>query len=540
MKKQEILKRIDNELLDKVMGFCYSRTRDSYEAEELCSDIIYELVKTGQRDGEITEFNAFLWKVARNVYADFTEKKQKASKYMYEGDSEDALNQIEAEEPEEDESAIEVKRIIKAISFLTKAYRDVMVMYYFENKTTAQIAMLQNASETAIRQRLFSARNSIRSEVKNMEEAKKPLVLDEINFEIIGTGQPSWGDPRDVFQRQMSKHVLLSCFKNAKTATEVSDELGIPMPYVEEELDILTKGANGEYGLLKKLTNGRYGINFILFDKENIDNLHNAYISSIPDFGSRIINYVENHREEILALPYLNHKVDLNLILWANLNWLVAVIEDMVYDQLKTIHFKDMVEVTRPFSVFGYIDNGKYYGCGCDGIGASNICGYAHVDISNIYISKIKKHFSCGHDIGNDRQLQLAIEAINGIKVSDIKEEDKEQVAKAIEVGYLYIEGDMIYTKILVREYGDEKEHTDVWVGIYREVESLASEIAAKIAGLVRTNVPEYLWNEYRFANLLAGIPLFDAISDALIDKGYMTVPESGLGAEGCIMRVMK
>ena len=61
-----ILKRIDNELLNKIMGFCYSRTRDSCEAEELCSDIIYELVKTGQGNGDITEFNAFMWKTGES------------------------------------------------------------------------------------------------------------------------------------------------------------------------------------------------------------------------------------------------------------------------------------------------------------------------------------------------------------------------------------------------------------------------------------------------------------------------------------------
>lgn len=45
MKKEEILKKLDSELLDKIMSFSYARTRDNYEAEELCSDIVYELVK---------------------------------------------------------------------------------------------------------------------------------------------------------------------------------------------------------------------------------------------------------------------------------------------------------------------------------------------------------------------------------------------------------------------------------------------------------------------------------------------------------------
>ena len=67
MKKQDLLKYFDGNLLDKLFGFCYARTNDSYEAEELCSDIIYSLVKAANSDGEIESVYPFIWRVARNV-----------------------------------------------------------------------------------------------------------------------------------------------------------------------------------------------------------------------------------------------------------------------------------------------------------------------------------------------------------------------------------------------------------------------------------------------------------------------------------------
>ena len=51
MKKQELLNYFDDELLDKLFGFCYARTNDSCEAQELCSDIVFALVKTAHTDG---------------------------------------------------------------------------------------------------------------------------------------------------------------------------------------------------------------------------------------------------------------------------------------------------------------------------------------------------------------------------------------------------------------------------------------------------------------------------------------------------------
>ena len=40
---------MNQELLDKLFGFCYAGTADSHEAEELCSDIIFALEKSAQK-----------------------------------------------------------------------------------------------------------------------------------------------------------------------------------------------------------------------------------------------------------------------------------------------------------------------------------------------------------------------------------------------------------------------------------------------------------------------------------------------------------
>ena len=53
MEKQKLLKYFDDNLLDNLFGFCYARTKDSYEAQELCSDIIFALVKAAHTDGQI-------------------------------------------------------------------------------------------------------------------------------------------------------------------------------------------------------------------------------------------------------------------------------------------------------------------------------------------------------------------------------------------------------------------------------------------------------------------------------------------------------
>ena len=83
MKKQDLLRIIDNELLEELFGFCYTRTKDSYEAEELCSDIVFALIKAACSNGEIENLYPFIWKVARNVYADFSDRRRKHTDMFY-------------------------------------------------------------------------------------------------------------------------------------------------------------------------------------------------------------------------------------------------------------------------------------------------------------------------------------------------------------------------------------------------------------------------------------------------------------------------
>ena len=541
MKKQDLLKYFDDNLLDKLFGFCYARTNDSYEAEELCSDIIYSLVKTANSDGEIESVYPFIWRVARNVYADFSNNRRNRAETIYEGDSEEILLGV-AEEDTSDDTAELLTSVYRRIAFLTKAYREVMIMFYIDGLSTAQIAKAQGTSEGAVRQRLFSAREKIKSEGEKMAETyNKPVALDKINFVIWGAGSPAWGDPRNVCTRMFSNHIVWLCHKKPMSASEIAEELNVPTIYVEEELEILRKGENGKYGFLRRLENGKYALNFILLDKDVFEKANAIYTEQLPKICEIISNYIEEHKAEYLAFPYLNKKVDMNLILWQQVFCIADAFSHCVECALKKNHFADVEKTDRPFSVFGYVDNGKYYGGGWDGVDAQNVCGFSNVHLDNIYIARIKKHFSCGLNVSNEPKIQLALRAIEGLDISSLSETEKEHAAKAIECGYLYRDGNMLYTKILVNALSDRDRLFDISNALQNGYFDADAEIvAAKVAELIKKSVPDYLLGEWRLANNLANLPILDSVVECLIEKGVLTPPEDGIGAEGCWMSVEK
>ncbi len=540
MKKQDLLKYFDDDLLDKLFGFCYARTNDSYEAEELCSDIIYALVKAAHSDGEIESVYPFVWRVARNVYADFSNNRRKHAENIYEGDSEEVLLGIE--EDTSDDTAELLTSVYRRIAFLTKAYREVMIMFYIDGLSTAQIAKKQGTSEGAVRQRLFSARQKIKSEVEEMGETyNKPVALDKIDYVIWGNGNPACGDPRNVCTRIFSNHIVWLCHKKPMSASEIAEELNVPTVYVEEELEILRKGVNGEYGLLRRLDNGKYAINFILLDKDVFEKANAIYREQLPKICETISNYIEEHKAEYIAFPYLNKKVDMNLILWQQVYHIADAFSHCVECALEKNHFSSITKPDRPFSVFGYVDNGKYYGGGWDGVEAQNVCGFSNVHLNNISITRIKKHFDCGLNVSKEPRIQLALRAIDGLDITSLSENEKEHAAKAIECGYLYRDGDMLYTKILVSALSDRNRLFDISNNLRNGYFNTDAEIVAeKVAEIIKKSVPDYLLGEWRLANYLASLPILDAVVEFLIEKGVLTPPQDGIGAEGCWMSVEK
>ena len=541
MKKQDLLKYFDDELMEKLYSFCYARTNDSYEAQELCSDIIFALVKAANTEGEIIDLYSFVWRVARNVYADFSKNKRQHTDKFYEGDSEEIFPFI-ADESCEDDSDELLDAVYRRIAFLTKAYREVMIMFYLDGLSTAEIAKRQNIGESAVRQRLFSARQKVKSEVKEMTETyNRPLALDKIDYVIWGNGNPGWGDPRNVCTRMFSNHIIWLCHKKPMSAAEIAEKLNVPTVYVEEELEILTKGENSEYGLLRKTEGGKYAINFILLDKNEIEKAHDIYIEQLPKICNILSEYIENHRDEYLSFPYLNKNVDFNLILWQQVSGLAHAFSNNVERILSEKYFPQAGKIERPFSVFGYVDNGKHYGGGWDAINAENVCGFSKIRLDNIYITRIKQHFSCDLNISKASPIQLTLRAIDGLKIADLSDKEKEHAAKAVENGYLYREDDTLYTKILVTSIEDEKrlfEISDRLCNGFFEDE--AQIVAEKIVSLIKKNVPHYLINEWQFVNVLAGMPILDSVVEVLIDKGVLVPPKDGLGAEGCWLSVEK
>lgn len=546
METNEMLKAIgEKELLDKLYGFAYPRCSSSFEAEELCSDIVLAVLTAIKKQSRVENFYAFVWTVARRVYADFCEKRKKASKTVsIENGGLDFASEANGIDDiiESDEANRQLKRIYREIAFLSKEYRDVMVMFYLDEMKVKDIASRLGIPENTVKQRLFSARNTVRKEVNNMEN--KNLSLKPVSFHFIGTGNPVGNQPSVVTQRTFSQNLVYLIKNKAKSARELSEELCVPMLFIEEELEIQCRGINGEYGMVRRLENGKYIANVIVADYSEAVESQKIFESHLHEAAEVVKKLISENKEKILSFPFLSKQTDTRFILWKLIKIASRQIHNKVQDILRTRYFSDITPVSRPYTQVavatptGSTDGIGMYGC--DGISANEICGYKTAFLSNMYGPRLDAHFRCGHNIGTDPLILLMLRSIGGLKTDSLSESEKETAAKAIECGYIRKNGDLLEPNVLVFESKYESAFNGL-LNIGDELNYVAEDIAKELAEFIKSRLPKHLTNEFlTYSSLIASARLSSDIIEECIKEGILTCPESRLCGEGVIVIVEK
>ena len=547
--EQAIASLCDKQFLDKLYGFAYCRCSTTQDAEDLSAEIVLRiLAQIRKQREEIRNFYAFAWTIARRTYADDLAMRKKRNAEILYDDSQATVSLPFAAQhacassstacEEQDRKAIEW--IQREIVYLAKNYRDVFVLRYFDGLSTRQIAQRLSISETCVKQRLFCARNAIR---KGEHTMTTNPVLHPIQIDFIGTGDPVGNDPSRKAERFLSQLLVYHCRRAARTAKELSELLAVPMPFIEDELEIQCRGENGSYGLLRKTGRDRYISNFLLLDVQDWRKAFETFGTHVGEFCSFLQKTVRDRKDELLAFPYLSPQTDIKFILWSLLLSSVNELNQKVFDSLMQTEWKDRQFPARSFSQIGIArktedaaDNLYFYGN--DGTVANGMLGYSHIFVCNIYGKRMKKHFSCGHNIAIDSELLLTVRSIGGLSAENLSLDEKETAAKAIEHGYIRRNGSQIEPRILVIDQKDFSSFQELLSDRNGSLNQLVQTISASVAALADTLVPAHLRDEYPLFAQMASTGFLGKVIEFGIQNNLLTVPDQLFCAEGVLLSV--
>lgn len=153
--------------IDKIYRFVFLKVNSQEVAEDLTSEIFvrgweaYQKSQNPQKK-EIENMSAFLYKIARNLITDHYRQKGKAQIISTE-DARIIDPRMNLEEKAVLSSDINAVRL--ALAGLKDDYQDVIIWYYLEEFSVAEIGKMLDKSEGAVRVMIHRALNNLKNEL---------------------------------------------------------------------------------------------------------------------------------------------------------------------------------------------------------------------------------------------------------------------------------------------------------------------------------------------------------------------------------------
>ena len=320
--RQQLMNEFAENYMEKLFYFCLKKTGNHIEAEDLTQDIALQIITALNKGTIPTSFSAWVWQIARNRYALWAKKKHSRNElvtgdhiedYEIEDESEKILDEMIHEE--------QLALLRRELAFIKSDYRNIVVAYYIENKSIREIASSLSLSESAVKSKLFRARQILKEGMDMAREfGKRSYKPENITFAASGK-QPS-GLPWTVVNRKIPNNILLQASNNPSTIEELSIELGIALPYMEEEVNILHRAT-----LLEK-QGDKYITNFFILDKDCRIETYHALRKTARERSRLIREFMDDRMTDIRALGIAGDHIDDNTIRW----WLIPDLIDYLIE----------------------------------------------------------------------------------------------------------------------------------------------------------------------------------------------------------------
>ena len=270
--------------LTAIYGFAYARTDNAEDAEDLAEDIITEVAARAESIRSEDSFYSFMWAVAKNLSARYFRNKSRCF-CVYDDNAIPAVTNTTEHELIANE---EIMLLRRELSLLAEKHRSITVKYYIEGKSCIAIAAETGLSYSLVRYILYETRKILKEGV-NMERTYGERSYSPQQFELYGYFSYSNYDHSKPFrERKLPGNILLAAYDRHRTLQELSLELGVSAPYLEDEINMLISE-----GLLSE-SKGKYVTSLPIFDDEFFDRFEKAVEPIIKKASDEISSMLKN------------------------------------------------------------------------------------------------------------------------------------------------------------------------------------------------------------------------------------------------------
>ena len=257
------------------------------DAEDLVSETQLAALSYLSRGGEIDDLHAWLFSVLYRRHNDMLRRKYRAVTVTI-GEDFDIPDDGEIDEDLlRSEEAVQVRR---AVAYLAKQYREIVVRHYFHGERVVDIADALGIPVGTVKSRLDFGRKQMKKGMETMktysEQSYQPKFLKICNSGVFGANM----EPMSIVDDDvLGQNLLIAAYEAPISVSDLARAVGVAAAYVEPVVEKLVREE-----LMNKTGDGRVYTDFIIYtmrdhyisnpDKERFcdDNLEH-YLSLIAE-----------------------------------------------------------------------------------------------------------------------------------------------------------------------------------------------------------------------------------------------------------------
>ena len=516
-KKDILIHNLVEDYAEKIFYFCLKKTGNAHEAEDLTSDIMLNVITALGKGVAPEYFSAWVWRIARNRYSVWADKKHKHAESVSGADIGDfEIEDITAGPEEALIHDAQLRQLRRELAFISLDYRSIVVAYYMQSRKISDIAISLGLPEGTVTSKLHRARKTLKEGMNMAREfGKRSYDPETISFCSSGN-QPS-GLPWSAVRRKIPVNILCEAHNNPCTLQELALELGIAAPYMEEEVELLVKAE-----LLKKLEHGKYLTNFFITPKECQNEINEIVCTFTEQHAATLWQLAGRALEKAVELGATTGEYSDNDAQMFFAFYLEQQIENSVFS-------------SNLFAKFKRADGGNW---GMIGFEQGGVCRLPSAFFSNSGNGWQGIHWdgyqaNMGNTVFGDRRyandvpdahFNITLKGIaEGMSPADFSEAEKENLQKLIEEGFCVIGNDgAVCVNALVFK-GDMKSQLNEYLDTLPEYKSLLEDMRRFISSakeVVARYSNKYLQDDFEYYVAMSVIELRSTLSCLWKDNG--------------------
>lgn len=502
----------DNQLNEKIVeisktifSYCMAKTPNREEAEDLCQEILYELVKSSKNIRDAKAFYGFMWAVAGNVYKQWCRKKEKTKTC-------ELTDNITSDITISDEENTDIYRLRRELSLLSQKYRQATILYYIDRKSCSEISHILKISQSMVKYLLFKSRKILK-EGMNMERNFGSLSYNPKSLIPLYNGSgPNcfW----DFMQNKVRQNIVSACFNDSLTSEQISLETGIPLAYLDEEVKALT-----DKKILIK-NGAHYKANIIIITSDCTDEINRSAAIYHNEIADLINEFLETHLENFKQIGFIGNDFSDNTLHWQLMTFVLT--------KIAFFNLKDCSEF--PQTAWG---DHAYLWLVEQNNSLNNYIFNISQETSNQgdrihffdYLPNLKGDH---HDFyGNPRYINILCDIARG-NCNNFSEYDLEAVAEMIKKGYVMKENNTykvtmsIFTK---EQYNKAVKFAENFVA--EKLQNIIDKLDKSSAKILSEHTPKHLHNQVQYISGMdklinaVGIPASILVDRKIINTNW-------------------